>query len=170
MRKACLPCIHVEGVDGSGKTTLTRQLAERSGLELVPTDGPPKTHEECLGRIRRRIRPGVICDRSSGLVSELVYGPILRDGTIAPEPEYWNILRILTRSVLFVYCRPPTGRLKMAFRDGEDPHHVHGVQSRYMDLAQKYDEVMARIFYEGGRVIRYDWTCQAPEEVIQCVG
>jgi hypothetical protein len=163
------PCIHVEGVDGSGKSTLASTLADLTRFSLVPTDDPPKTWDECLLRVHRRLAPGTVCDRSSGLISELVYGPVLRGGTITDEAEMWQVVRAVAHAVVFVYCRPPTHEVKPTFRPGEDPGHVLGVKSKLVELLGKYDEVMARVSAAGARVIRYDWTRQKPEELLSCV-
>lgn len=163
------PCVHIEGPDGAGKSTLTRKLGEALFLDSVPTDDPPSSWEECLGRVDRRIPSGLVCDRSSGLVSELVYGPVLRGGTIADESEVWKVVRSVLHAVTFVYCRPPTKLLAPKFRLTEDEKHVEGVSNNLSQLADRYDLVMNRIAREGGRVFWYDWTHQNPEEVIQCV-
>lgn len=165
------PCIHIEGPDGSGKTTLVKWMADRLGFPMIPTDDPPKSWEECLARIERRVHPGLVCDRSSGLISELVYGPVLRGGTIVPEDVMWKVVETLIREapITFVYCRPPEEALNPSFRPEEDPRHVEGVKSRQSQLVARYDEVMAQVSRMGGRVIRYDRTRQTPEEVVACV-
>jgi hypothetical protein len=164
-----LPCVHVEGVDGSGKTTLAGWLARERGLALVPTDDPPFTWAECLGRVQLRVGTGVVCDRSSGLISELVYGPVLRGGTITPESELWQVAASLANAVTFVYCRPPVHELRPTFRDSEDPDHVRGVRQRVVDLVDRYDRVMARLAATGATVVRYDRTAQGLGEVLECV-
>jgi energy-coupling factor transporter ATP-binding protein EcfA2 len=170
MEKSTRPCVHVEGPDGSGKSTLVPELARIMGLDVVPTDDPPKSWDECLGRIERRIEPGLVCDRSSGLVSELVYGPVLRGRTITDEEDIWSMVRSVVHAVVFVYCRPPSDRIRPTFRDGEDPEHVRGVLERSDALVNRYDDVMSRLSRMGVRIVGYDWTRQTVEEVARCVG
>ena len=170
MSKAALPCIHVEGPDGSGKSTLVKYLSKILKYRVRPTQNPPKSWMECSARIRDRIEPGIVCDRSSGLISELVYGPVLRGGTLLKEELMWDCVRSIIHSVVFVYCRPPLERITPTFRPLEDPTHVEGVVTRQMDLVDRYDVVMAQLSREGARVIRYDWTRQEPMEVAKCVG
>jgi hypothetical protein len=164
-RHAVRPCVQVEGTDGSGKTTLVTELSRLTGLALVPTEDPPRTWAECLGRVGVRCGPGLLCDRSSGLVSELVYGPVLRGGTIAPEDEMWRVVRSILHAVTFVHCRPPEDLLWPTFRASEHPDHVKAVTKNSEALLRRYDEVMARIGREGGRVLRYDRTCQSVESL-----
>jgi hypothetical protein len=172
LRGAVRPCVHVEGVDGSGKTTLVRDLAGTLGLEVVPTDGPPATWDECLGRVARRVRPGVLCDRSSGLVSELVYGPVLRGRVVAPggEEEVWRLVRSVLGTVTFVYCQPPWPRVRPGSRPGEDRGHLRAVRRNLKTLAARYDYVMAEISRAGGQVVGYDWTRQTPAGVARWLG
>jgi len=169
VRTLLAPCIHVEGPDGSGKSTLVPRLANRLNLRGVQTQGPPRSWSECLGRVERRIIPGVVCDRSSGLVSELVYGPVLRGETLGKEEWIWDLVKAVRGSVVFVYCRPPIDSMQMDFRPDEDPVHVGGVVARYGRIVDRYDEVMDRIEAIGGTVVRYDRTVMGFEELIECV-
>ena len=170
MRRSTRPCVHVEGPDGSGKSTLVPELAGIMGLDVVPTDDPPRSWDECLRRIERRVSPSLVCDRSSGLVSELVYGPVLRGGTIVDEEVVWSVVRSVVHAVVFVYCRPPDDAIRPTFRDGEDPGHAKGVLEKSDPLRRRYDEVMSRLSGMGARVVRYDRTRQTVEEVARCVG
>ncbi len=180
MRSLLLPCVYVEGPDGSGKTTLIGELANvlpsrypalLPGMTLVPTDDPPKSWDECLARIQRRLAPGLLCDRSSGLLSELVYAPVLRGGVLAPggEGEMWGMVESLLHAVTFVYCLPSLDSLDPTFRPEEDPAHVKLVKAKSRELLARYDEVMARVSSMGGRVVRYDFMRDTPEEVSACV-
>jgi hypothetical protein len=170
LKRALRPCVHVEGPEGSGKSRMANSLARRLGLDLRPTQNPPATWSECEKRIRIRIEPGIVCDRSSGLVSELVYGPILRGKTVCPEPVLWSIVRETLHSVTYIYCRPPYVSMAPTVREGEDPDHVKACREESENLVCRYDEVFTRITQMGGRVIRYDWTSdQTNEEVARCV-
>ena len=164
------PCIHVEGPDGSGKSTLVDQLGLLLKCTKMRTQDPPRSWGECLRRINQRVAPGLVCDRSSGLISELVYGPVLRGGTVAPESVVWDVVQSLVHAVVFVYCRPGQKSLQPTFRRGEDPLHVRAVTRKSRALVEQYDRVMAKLSSMGARVIRYDWTYQSPEEVARCVG
>lgn len=163
--------IYVEGTDGSGKSHLIESLGKLlPGHTTVPSDDPPESWVECLDRIYRRLPPGLLCDRSSGLVSELVYGPVLRNRYITEPENLLNTVRSLLYSVIFVYCRPPGGAIRPTFRDSENPEHVKGVLDRADQLLGKYDSVMSWLVRNGAQVVRYDWTSQTPEEVLSCVG
>lgn len=169
MKDMLRPCIHLEGPDGSGKTTLAGWISKEFELSLIPTDDPPKSEEECRMRVNRRVGTSVVCDRSSGLISELVYAPVLRGKTMWPEEQVWDLVRSIVHAVVFVYCRPPEKELRPMFREGEDPDHVRGVVEKSSALVNRYDDVMSRLVREGARVMKYDRTTQTPTEVLRCV-
>lgn len=164
------PTVYVEGPDGSGKSTLVGVIsADRGpGPSTVETEGPPATWVECLRRIDARVAPGLLCDRSSGLVSELVYGPVLRGGVLAPggEDELWRLVGSVKHAVVFVHCRPD--RLEPRARPGEDPEHLRAVGANLGRIRDRYDEVMLRVASMGARVVRYDRSPRSLEEVLAC--
>ena len=162
------PCIHIEGTDGAGKSTLVDAFV-RSGFRKVETDNPPRSWEVCCQRVQSRILPGLVCDRSSGLVSELVYGPVIRGRSIVAEEVLWSVVRSIIHATTFIYCRPPKQEIRLTFREDEDPGHIASVKARGDELYDQYDLVMHRLEQIGGRVLYYDWTRQTPEEILRCV-
>lgn len=162
------PCVHVEGPDGAGKSILAEKLSEKTGLRMVPTQDPPRDWDECRRRIDERIVPGVVCDRSSGLLSELVYGPVIRGKTCVDEGILWDAVRAVSRTVKFVYCRPR--RFSPTWREGEDPAHVRAVRGRHAALVDRYDLVMSEVRRIGSSVLYYDWQRDDVEEVARCAG
>ena len=158
-------CYQVEGADGAGKSTLVLDISRRLNLPVIPTENPPVSWEECRARVRARFLPGVICDRSSGLISELVYGPVLRGGTIGPEDWYWETFGLIAPFLVLVYCE---ARGEFTFRPDEDPSHVQNVKDRIENIHSRYREVFQRVEKETqARVIRYNWKFQTVEEVTQ---
>lgn len=166
-RRLSMPTVHVEGPDGGGKTTLVKSIMKMNlGFDLVPTDGPPADWPDCLRRIERRIAPGLLCDRSSGLISELVYGPVIRGSTVVDEETLWGTARSLSRCVSFIYCRPKV--LSPRRRSGEDPTHCSAVEASLDRLRKRYDYVMETVQMLGCRVVRYDRDKMTVEEVVRC--
>jgi hypothetical protein len=158
LEKLNSPCIHVEGADGSGKSHLVKQLVECGGM-YVPTENPPTSWGDCLLRVRQRISSGAVCDRSSGLVSELVYGPVLRGRTIESERKIWELLQKVIHAVTFIYCRP--SKFRLTSRPDESPEHVKAVEDNHEALVRRYDEVFDKMSCMGAKVIQYDWTSQS---------
>lgn len=169
--KQDLPCVHVEGPDGSGKSTLVSVLQTRVDLfpRVVGTEGPAKTWGECQARVMKRVHPGTLCDRSSGLVSELVYGPVLRGRTLVDEKLFWGLVKFVREFVTFVYCCPPVNVLSYTFRDDEPEEFRRAVRDNHAAIVARYAVVFAEMKRIGCRVVDYDYTRQTPEEVIRCV-
>ncbi len=163
------PCIHVEGPDGSGKSFLVKQLSKELGLAIAPTEDPPKSWNECLMRIQARIATGIICDRSSGLISELVYGPVIRGKMCVGEETVWQAVDSVIYAVTFIYCKPPVEKIDPSFRPSENYTHVRRVQERAIQLRARYDKVFIELVRRGAAVIYYDWTKQRIEELVECV-
>lgn len=153
--------VHVEGVDGSGKSTYAKRLSELRDLELINTRGPTESAVDCVQRICERLKPNSVSDRSSGLISELVYGPVLRGHTVMDENTLWYIVAQIIPVVVFVYCRPPpdVARDGLTFRPEEtDEEFNQSIRDKHEKLYRRYDEVFERIANMGGNVMLYDWT------------
>jgi hypothetical protein len=166
------PCIHVEGPDGAGKTVLAQTLWRTGGYFKIPTHGPPATEEESWALLDGRLEPGCIVDRSTGLVSELVYGPVVRGRTVVPEKELWSAVRAVRRVVTFVYCRPPFDVVRRhcgKARADEDLTHVTSVTAKIRAITDRYDEVMQHAIRLGCKVIEYDWTNDPVEQAAEAV-
>lgn len=155
------PPILVEGPDGAGKSHLAAALAKALNRPLMPTRGPLASYDENLKEFRRRLAPGIVADRSIGLVSELVYGPVLRGETMGDEDRYWRAAEAAALSAVLVYCRPPHDVIQRhctEARKGEDPAHIEKVLKTIDTLVIRYDRVVARLEGMGWKVYRYDWT------------
>lgn len=152
--------IIVEGMDGSGKTTLINKLMydlENSyHLELVRNPHDDKQDfarwwPEVVDREPSNIIP--IHDRF--FWSEIVYGPILRGTIHAPDALVTNIALFLRHTALLIYARPHSDVVKEAVMNNPQ---MAGVQEKVQELLELYDNVMAvELQWFGDRFIRYDW-------------
>lgn len=107
--------IIVEGPDGAGKTTLIKELVERTGLEVAPrvvskdaeamTDLVKWTEENVAAGFQMKI-----FDRHR-LISEPIYGPILRSetqpGFSDPQWFYSLLHQFYDLEPIVIYCLPP---------------------------------------------------------------
>ena len=90
----------IEGVDGSGKTTLARQLSAQTNTKILHMSNP-KTTAEMLGMYDMyektlRANKNLILDRA--WYSEMAYGPVLRDRSQIDWPQMYELERQAVKS------------------------------------------------------------------------
>jgi hypothetical protein len=132
--------IILEGVDASGKSTLAKELAARTGLPIIPSEGPEKYFGEINERVKRYNdfnRPAIY-DRHP-IVSHYIYSTVLRTLSDGIKPEL--IQEFMSRPHLIVYCRPTRAGFSVHnLRPDEDPDHVQQVADKYTGLVNMYDD------------------------------
>lgn len=100
----------LEGADGGGKTTLAAAIRSRIHCHLLTSSGPPTNIDQIIDELnwlaefpRRHL---LVCDRHR-LISEPIYGPILRQRNLLAEPRSrYNDMDVADEAQLIVYCRP----------------------------------------------------------------
>lgn len=156
--------IVIEGSDNCGKTTLSEHLAKVLGLTVVHSEKP---ETPLMGQHRldwMADNPLSIYDRAS-CISEAVYGPLLRGGSVYGE-DHWKILaKFLMSQPLIIYCK--CSEEKALSYNGRDD--MDGVQANGSALYHKYDEVMDKVdrisSIFGGEVIHYDYEVHSLEVI-----
>lgn len=158
-----MPLIVVEGVDGSGKTTLIqnfRQQAKQLSW-LFSRSGPPQGSLDLLMTVQYLSRGAqyeipLIVDRHP-LISEPIYGPIVRGKSLIesvyPEDQAFQSIAHLSNRI--IYCRTD---LETAQRASRRERQMPGVHEQYWALYQAYDKAMEKLATLGARIIPYDWT------------
>jgi len=133
--------IVVEGFDNSGKSTLVRKLSNYlPNHRMAHSPGPLGfwLFDWVSDEFRRMTKsPRVIYDRFP-LISEMVFGPILRGKTVFPDYVwrfYWNSL--LTFDPFLIYTRPTDDHLILDTL-GARPQ-MDGVTAHAPALLQAYD-------------------------------
>lgn len=163
MKVKPLSRIVVEGMDGSGKTTLVNQLYEYLGpsrVEIVPGYNRievPKSPISTWWMEQLSINPFnrvVIHDRF--FYPELVYGPVLRGKINAEQSTIDYVRSFLREHALLIYCRPPVGVIRKGVMAESQ---MLGVHAKFSHLLYEYDLVMSEeVPHMGKRFIRYDRT------------
>jgi len=106
--------IIIDGPDGAGKSTLARTLSKQTGYPIVHLSYP-KTQEECdemLDDYQDLIKQhkNAILDRS--FYSEMVYGPIMRAGSVISYKDMWKLEKLLAKKgAVVIHCTGPTSVL-----------------------------------------------------------
>lgn len=157
--------IIVEGPDGSGKTTLIKQLAGVTQLPIAPrvVSKDAEAQVDLVEWVEKNLQQGfqaTLFDRHR-LISEPIYGPILRSKS---EPMFDNFIWLSNQlfslykmGPVIIYCLPPFGAVWESVRNDPDNKVVH-------------DERTARAIYNlyvtrasldytrmGSRVLIYNW-------------
>lgn len=147
--------IIVEGMDGTGKTTLINHLVtDFPHLQIVTRPQGREFNDWWPEEMDRQAgEPIPIYDRF--FYSELVYGPIIRK-RIAAEPVLLNNMVWFLRSVaLLIYARPYSDGIRKAVLRSPQ---MEGVVTHFDALLNRYDEIMSveKNWY-GPRFRQYDW-------------
>lgn len=149
--------IIVEGMDGSGKSTLVRRLTDDfDGLVLVknPLDDKQdfnKWWPQELDRTKSYEVP--IHDRF--FWSELVYGPVIRGRLAVGEILLNNVVLFLRQVALLVYARPHSSIIMEAMKVNDQ---MPGVFEKKRELLGLYDNLMmVEKQWFKNRFVRYDW-------------
>lgn len=155
--------IIVEGMDGSGKTTLVSQLhrmLDNENTLYVPgynrvEGNKPHIAQWWMDEIANN-PPGKTIVHDRFFYPEFVYGPILR-GKIAADPAVVDyVSHFLEHFAFLIYCRPPTAVIQSSL--GAEVQ-MPGVEEQFHVLLQQYDSVMdQQIIRYKGRYFKYDWT------------
>ena len=100
--------IIVEGMDNSGKTQLSEYIAEKFNIPLLKR---PKDKSELVEEafMLLSLNPNAVLDRCA-IISEMMYGPILRGGTVfdlgGPHRWIFYMDKLVRCKPLVFYCRP----------------------------------------------------------------
>lgn len=174
--------IIIEGMDGSGKTTLAQQLSFRLGnvpvKRFVTSDGPTDYDllvertkaalTELHNQVTQNQRPVVIYDRFS-LISEAVYGSILRDRNHFGDEWAALINLLLALDPIVVYCRPGRKYILQNIRETAD-NQMEEVISKARDLINAYDELISWLQVKthrlgSGRILVYGYDTDGVRDV-----
>jgi thymidylate kinase len=133
----------VEGIDGTGKTTLANRLAESFAMTIKHRSNP-KNEEERQAMYQSykddiNAHHNVIWDRA--FYSEMVYGPIKRDQSyisIEQMHEYEEMLYRVGALIIYCTCDPHLA-YAVAMKRGEQ--YIKS-ESEFMLLHQAYEDLM----------------------------
>lgn len=151
--------IIVEGPDNSGKSTLIQQLLKDYSISLFLTSKGPIHNLKCfeervLDVINHLGSYSYIMDRCP-LLSEEVYGPILRSKNLIDELEYPSYYRRKLYSSLsqgetfLIYCRPPKPILldfkNHQVKEHDTQEHLNNIILKAESIIEAYDTIVGPI-------------------------
>jgi hypothetical protein len=158
--------IIVEGVDGSGKTTVIRDLRtqSRTYFWVASSSRRPSTLPALCDALywlsqASSLPLPIICDRFP-LISEPIYGPILRGKSMLEEMNGRNKSKnadLMHQIDRVIYCRPPRAEIIKNLKITESSQ-LGGVIDNLDRLLFSYDSKMDSLRDQGVYVHRYDYT------------
>ena len=171
--------IIVEGMDGTGKTVLVQQLAHR--LEIKPRKyvgslGPSDDYRLALvSRTRSEIATLEAISTKGGsikrlydrfpLLSEAIYGPILRGHNCFGGLYYPLRSRLLALKAMIIYCRPDREVIQANVQQAPQ---MPGVLEHFDELLDAYDKLFEELTESpvNSYITLFDYTRDEVRELI----
>ena len=154
----------IEGMDGTGKSTLASLLHDATGWHVVRWGDPPTDvmrYFATVGEARQLAREHghIIYDRHP-LISDAVYGPGYFDGALGMRTDEarWIADRLHESAIgRVIWCDVDDPRdLRIEARDTEvDQAKTAGLIAQAPELLEKYTNLMTVLRHYGVNVIRY---------------
>lgn len=150
--------IILEGPDNAGKTTLGERLATALGATFIHSERPPKesSDNDLIEHAVLQVEPRrIIMDRNY-LVSELVYGTVLRGGPALGRERHLKLMNDMLElgHILIIYCRPPADTIL----DNGNRHQMVGVVEAHGKIISNYDRLMGQLgILKGKLLIRFNY-------------
>lgn len=132
--------IILEGIDGSGKTTLGKIIAQHFRVPFQPGEGPPRPGEDINDRIRSYMRrEGLVVFDRHPVVSQSIYN-MMGSNPQKVDSELYEMFHKNPRNI-FIYCDPLEKGLGNATSDhptADTPEFIAELESKYLLLLQAY--------------------------------
>jgi GTPase SAR1 family protein len=155
----------IEGMDGSGKTTLVNRLTKEWRMQVhprsTPSVGGPPVDLDDWADMSFGFEPGIF-DRHC-LISEPIYGPVCRFGMVGRfnDGRWLAQSRVRLAGIsLVIFCEPAWSTV---CRNIQDQDQMAGVKENALELYTRYTR--ARKAWTGPAV-RYDYTAHTAETTL----
>ena len=137
--------IIIEGLDGTGKTTLANDLLNKNYI-LINNNLTSESHYDKYVNIIKTSDINSVSDRS--FVSEMVYGKVLSGTTKLSEEEFDNLIKLYSEyktRIIYLYASKET-LLKRRKNDIKDSKVIFHLYQELMDeFERRLDYISAYI-------------------------
>lgn len=150
--------IIVEGMDGTGKTSLVDTLRKYYPLTTVRNLLEDKQDFDKWWPTMLGVTPppGQMYIHDRFFYSELVYGPVVRGKLVPSQQLIYDISEALRKDAFLIYCRPPWVEISINVSNSS---HMEGVKEHLNELVDAYDALMSKLAPEyGKRFFMYNYT------------
>lgn len=148
--------IIIEGPDGSGKTSLAKQLSRQTGYPIIHRTQPKSEEEkqQMMGEYLQVIKnnKNAIFDRC--WYSEMAYGPVMRDDSVITYPQMYELEKMLAKNgALIIHCTGSEAELWMrCTKRGEE---YVTCREDFKQIYVNYQEIMSVPHYVP--VVKYEY-------------
>ncbi len=137
--------IIIEGLDGTGKTTLANDLLNKNYI-LINNNLTSESHDDKYVNIIKTSDINSVSDRS--FVSEMVYGKVLSGTTKLSEEEFINLVKLYSEyetKIIYLYASKKIllERRKDDFKDSKVIFHLY--QELMDEFERRLDYISAYI-------------------------
>ena len=153
--------IIIEGCDNTGKTTLKDDLLKsfpilRQGIkQKLPPNDRERYMEFLWDLLSQDLDETYYMVFDRVLISEMIYGPILRGKTLFSEAENKCLLKLLAlQRPLIIHCQRPVDEILNTF---DERDQLDGVKDSLVEIHSRYDEVIRLLHSYGMWVEKYNF-------------
>lgn len=150
--------IIVEGCDNCGKTTLIEKLSKEFGMEVVNSCRSIPLDDQFRWIQSQIMSKPVIHDRFT-LISENVYGPILRSNSkfepmVGPGYMGYCSAVVAALDAIVIWCNPKVTTIEETFHERKQ---IAGAEHNITKICLAYKHQMRLWEGWGSIVLQYDW-------------
>ena len=143
-----------EGPDGSGKTTLIDELVKSFPNFQVIKETGAFNKESYINSIYKTFKEmksdqDIFFDRSYYILTEMVYGKVLRNFSMVESQDFENLIQIIKdQKIKVIYCRGDLNHLesmKLKTKEHKTQEQVDHAKKYVNELTYEYDKLMFKL-------------------------
>ena len=151
--------IVLEGMDASGKSTLSEFLSVNLNLPIIHPGGPPSDdHDALMGCIKQALQNDCIYDRVT-CISRQAY-------QLDRSQHHYEVLNIylkemVSNDAVFIFC---VGKGPHEVKDRDSEELMNHISENYDTIVSRYEDIFKRVPH-----FRFDFNVNSNEEVLRWI-